>query len=222
MPADKYAVPRSRVPLVLTIVAAVILVVGVAVWAFSRPATEEKEPGDQVENGSESVELAHGCLGGADPATAVLTAQTEAPHTGDGAAAFLASYVRWWITAPRLPEAEREATQERIYVDDLAEKYRKLPTFPASEEAQATFVGRHYRVVSQEGDTVTVELTMRITSATSRVLNIGAVMKARVDGDRWRFAGFDQERMDEAAGTDSGRAFRTEIDSQGLPFQEAC
>lgn len=210
---------------------AALIFAGGAVWWTQRDDATPSSPSTKSPTAEPSatptntVQPADGCLGGPDPEKAVLVAHDTAPITGDGAAAFLATYFRWHFLAPKSDPTT--PITEKVWVADLDAK-SKLPT---TEELQEnglvsfglTLVNMHYRVEEFTGDRATVAMTFDVLGEGGAISAHAAMIgSVATRNDHWLFAGFDHRRVAQIGDAASGRAFREELTSTGIPFQEAC
>lgn len=214
------AIPFPRWPLVV-IAVAVLAVAGVLV--FTRGGSDDDATtGTKIQKTTTS-KPASGCLGGPDPAVAVLAAQKDAPHTADGAAAFLATYVRWQLRAPRAGEQAPAVIGAKVWGPDVDEETRASADRSDAGGYQATVKGKHYSIREVRGRRVLVAMTLDIADSTGAVAASAIVFgRVQLTDAGWIFDGIDEDLVNQAAGTDKGAAFRAKLDAEGIPFQESC
>lgn len=154
--------PRSASRWLITaLVVALLLATGTAVWAITRPdGSAETVPGDGQSSTTAPIDdsgPADGCLGGLDPTTAVLAAQEEAPITPSGAAAFVATYLRWGMQAPR-PVDDLETTGPQVSTAEAwasregSDLESVEAAVPAGSRMRASTVGQRYEVAAFSAD----------------------------------------------------------------------
>lgn len=126
--------PRRKWPWIVAGAAVAALVVAGGVWYVNRPGDAPTEPtaAPSASPSTSPVDVdPTGCLGGdGRDAAMVLAAQTDAPHTSNGAVDFAASFVRWVGQYP-VPNQD-EAKQLQAAVIAPTSTY-DLPTFLAGE-----------------------------------------------------------------------------------------
>lgn len=113
------AVRSARRRTVLIVIAVLIggLGFGAGVLVLIRPSAPATAPAPSPAPSAAApatpagIELADGCLGGPDPFGAILPAQTAAPFTDEGAAAFARTFARWSVTYPGDPNVTQVAQQ---------------------------------------------------------------------------------------------------------------
>lgn len=218
MAKQQYAVPPRRWPWILAIV--VVIAAAVLAWSVTRGGDGgDDEPGKKADPDA-AVQPADGCLGGSDPIKAILPAQEQAPLTGDGAAAFLATYLRWLFVTPR-PVDDLDEVGPQVWVPGIDEKWTETPK-EEDGPIEVTLDGAHYRVEEIDETTATVALTYEFTNGETVTAGGGGIHVLEVVDGLWRYRGLDEAATNEAAGTDEGVSFRKQLNEAGIPFQRSC
>ncbi len=224
---QRYATGPSRAP---WIVAGVVLVVAVAViaWMLGRDSSSaEPAPAEtSSDTPSAAPQAADGCLGGPDPTTAILAAQEEAPLTAEGAAAFVATYVRWRFQAPR-SVADLETTGPQIWTEDVpADERVEAPITPGAT-LRASLEDQTYEVREASEERALVALTLigyDTEGLYQDVQSVAFFAVEAVDGV-WRIgpqADAPSAAFETADDSASLQSFKSELASSGTAFEGGC
>lgn len=225
--------------LIAALALALIAATATAVWALTRPADNgggDPQTADPTTPSAVPVDNgpADGCLGGADPTTAVTAAQESAPLTPGGAAAFSATFLRWLMQYPR-PTADLESTGagvatssalESVLASELATSEGGLVAEGA--QARATTLGQRYEVVSFSQDEAVVATTIGLVDARGgeEPAETVAFIKLVSEDGRWLFDYWLDESELSAAGLPVGdeelQEYREYIFEEGTPYEGVC
>jgi hypothetical protein len=161
------------------------------------PATPE--PPASASPSAGPARLATGCVGGPDPATAVFTAQTQAPADEIGGVEFAAALTRWLFLYPR--DGRFEERLEGLVASSTDPETTTALTNLRSREDEvpagtrfvaATAIGG-YRVIETSPEGVTADVAFGITrtiadGSSDHGTTAVRVTVVREDG-RWNLAG---------------------------------
>lgn len=161
--------------------------------------------------------LADGCLGGTDPIKAIRIAHQTAPLTPEGAAAFVATMVRWLGQAPHDPD-EFQQTGKLIWAPSLPATNRQMPVARAGSTAWISTADARYRITKVTAADVTVEAvfiqTISADNTNTNVEHVGQFVVTQIDG-RWAFKAA-------APGGSTPEQVVSQLRAEGLPYRGGC
>ncbi len=221
--------PARRWPRFAVVLAALLVVVAlVAVYfALKPPPTPAATPPPVASTGtspssSASVSgaptvLADGCLGGTDPVKAIRIAHETAPLTPEGAAAFVATMVRWLGQAPKDP-VEFWETGKLIWAPALPATNRQMPVSHQGATAWVSTEDARYRITKVVGPDVTVEAvfsqTINENNTDTKVDHVGQFTVTEFGG-HWAFKAA-------TAGGQAPKQVIAQLQTEGLPYRGGC
>lgn len=224
--------PRSRVPVILGVIAVVVALILATVMITSALGDDEVSPpptntstsegtasSSSTSPSSEDGAGASGCLGGVNPTQAVLTAQKEASLDPKGAAEFAATVMRWRSQYPSDPAYAGKAKQ--IMTPDAGSDLLTISPDQggAEDSGWGTTDGARYRVTESTQTTATVEITMPFFITSKEYpdgveVSSSARWRLQVDDGKWKVSDMDPIEENTAA--------RQEIGAHGLTFKGVC
>lgn len=217
----QYAIRPRRWPWITAIVLACLAAaaaVAVVVFTDVDPTKKPKAGGDV--DTEAPAQRADGCLGGSDPAAAVIAAQ-KAPHTPDGAAAFVATYLRW---ATETNGSSDEIAKQVLTPEALAapkEKTGRGDTFTDPMRAQS----ENYEVLEANGALVKIELDQTFwNETTGESATTLAVFDVELLEGVWRVGLIDEAMLQKWAdeGPTSIAAEKERLKAEGTPYDGSC
>lgn len=222
--------PRSRIPMIIGVVIALIALIAATVAVTS--ALDEETAPSTTTTPTSSAETstsaspasgdgagANGCLGGVNPTKAVLTAQKEADLDARGAAAFAATVMRWRSQYPVDPAYAGKAKQ--IMTPDAGADLLTIDPAEGGPEDSGwgTTAGAQYRVTESTKTTATVEIVMP-AFGTSKEYPDGVEVSTAA---RWRLVADDGEwRVTDMDALEEGSSGRKDTEAHGLTFEGVC
>jgi hypothetical protein len=145
-------------------------------------------PPDPPSEAISPARLATGCVGGPDPATAVFTAQTQAPADEIGGVEFSTALVRWLLLYPRA--ADFESRSEALLsaspittVGDLEEVFDDEAIAAGTSYSPSTS-GGGYRIVDASASDVQADIAARVTMRTADGKSQDGTVALRVTSSR--------------------------------------
>lgn len=221
------AAPKRRWPPVAVVFAVLlVLVAGVSVYFALRPSPGSTgrpttpvttSPSASAAVSGAPTTLADGCLGGTDPVKAVRIAHQVAPLTPEGAAAFVATMMRWQGQIPHDPAEFRE-TGKQIWAPSLPATNRNVPAPPAGATAWLSTADARYRVLNVSKSDMTIEAVFTQTGVlngiSTEVQQVGQFTVTAIDG-HWAL---------KSAGPPANDPKQTiaDLQAKGLPYRGGC
>lgn len=223
--------PRSRIPMIVGVVVAVIALIAATVMVTGAlgdertapPTSTTPPPTPETSTSSTATDSnaagAKGCLGGVNPTKAVLTAQKESSLNAKGAAAFAATVMRWHGQYPVDPDYADKA--KKIMTPDAGADLLTVdpPEGGPEDSGWGTTADARYRVTESTKTTATVEILMPFFG-TSKEYPEGVEVESAA---RWRLVAEDGEwRVTDMDPIEEDSSDRKALKTRGLTFQGVC